>query len=132
MLEEYQTLGELKEFAEAQHQTIVVQSKRIQHLEAEVEHLKSMLSSTVPIIAEPNKNNPVVPLSDEESISRMELSKLRGISSQRDLTMEEARKVEIYSKILNQGKDGKSKPILPGKNLTNDELLTVYESESKS
>lgn len=119
MVEQYKSMGELVEFSEAQFKTIVEQTKKITELQNEIEHLKSMLVSTTPILNVPS----LVAIDDEETISRVQLHKLKEISQVRELTLEEARKLEIYSKIINQIENRPKKNAIPTKGVTNEDLV---------
>lgn len=63
-------------------------------LEEENKNLKLQLDSSL------SKNDIEIMTCSEESICKTQLEKLQTHSLQRELTLEEARKVEIYSKIL--------------------------------
>ena len=131
MMEDFKDLVELKDYCQAQYKTIVNQSKKINELESEVEHLKSLLSQTVPIIS-PETDVSLLITKNEESIAQMELKKLRDTSLSRELTMEEARKTEIYSKILQQVNANKKKKDPGTKDKGTDELLSIVDEGQSS
>jgi dsDNA-binding SOS-regulon protein len=93
---------ELRAFAEAQYQTILELSKKIQKIEEENSHLKQLLENSTPVLEEQKKEllGYNLDASNEEIISTIQLNKLKQISYDRELTLEETKKVEIYSKIL--------------------------------
>src|SRR5271170_5580033 len=100
-IEQYKSMDDLQLFAEAQNSTILQLSKKIQKLEEERDHLKKLLESSVPLIKEEGKEGAEKFLtSAEEAICIMQLERLRDISSSRELTLEESRRCEIFSKIL--------------------------------
>jgi hypothetical protein len=68
-----------------------------------------------------------ISVQDEESIAKMELKKLRDASLARELTMEEARKVEIYAKLLLQLKGQKQNKVPDTKTKSSAELLSLVE-----
>lgn len=126
---QYKDFGQLQEYAMAQEQTIIQLSKKNQRLQEEADHLKKLLESSVPLIQGEQKfSGDKFLTSSEESICVMQLEKLRDISVERELTLEEARRVEIFSKVLtisrNQPKtfEGKSK------NQSTEELLKLAEN----
>lgn len=130
MLNETKDLAELKAFSEAQQKTIVKLSKKNKELEEEVSHLKRLLESSVPIIA--TDNTPVIQAdkfltSDQEAICRMQLNRLKEVSYERELTLEEAKRVEIFSKIINVLENSPKTIKVETKNLDNKELLSLLE-----
>lgn len=84
-------------YIEASFQTIQEQTKKIKDLEAKNKQLEALLAKTVPVIAPAGEE--ISP--SEEQICRDQLRVLNLVSKERELTLEETRKVEIYSKILN-------------------------------
>lgn len=128
---QYQDFNQLQEFAQAQQKTIVQLSKKIQKLEDERDHLKQLLESSVPIIK--TEGSPSVEkflTSSEEAICTMQLEKLRDISMERELTLEETRRVEIFSKILATFRNTPKTIELKTKSLKPEELLSLVEEES--
>ena len=91
-----QDFEELKAYAEAQYETLQSQLQKITDLEAKNKHLEHLLAQTVPVVGESSPSN----MSDEERICRDQLRIFNQTSKERELTLEETRKVEIYSKIL--------------------------------
>lgn len=132
MLNEAKDLAELRAFSEAQQKTIVKLSKKNKELEEEISHLKKLLESSVPVIA--SDNAPVIQAdkfltSDQEAICRMQLNKLKEVSYDRELTLEEAKRVEIFSKILNVLENSPKTIKVETKNLDNKELLSLLEQD---
>ena len=124
MINDYKTLAELQEFAESQFKTIVTQKKKMQEMETEIVHLKKLLEHTAPVL----ELDSVFTLNDEETISRTQLQKLRDVSLSRELTLEEARKLEIYSKIINSLETRTKKQVLQSKKLSTDDLVRQLEA----
>ena len=103
MFQETKELSDLQAFCEAQQKTILGLTKKVKQLEEERDHLKGLLETTAPIL--PNPSSSVLPTekfltSDQEAICRMQLTKLRDVALERELTLEETKKVEIFSKII--------------------------------
>lgn len=97
----FQNIEEWQTFAEAQQQLLIQLNKKLFEKEEEIEHLKKLLSdSTTPLLEESKNKLLNTEEKDEEAICRMELFKLRQESTTRVLTLEEAKKVDIYSKLL--------------------------------
>lgn len=132
MLSETKDMAELKAFSEAQQKTIVKLSKKNKELEEEVTHLKKLLESTAPIIA-PDSNQVISTekflTSDQEAICRMQLNRLKEVSYERELTLEEAKRVEIFSKIINVLENSPKTIKVETKNLDNKELLSLLEQD---
>ena len=123
MINQFKEFDDLKAFANAQQKTLIELTKKNKAYEDENKHLKKLLEGAVPVI----NDRPTVDFSanDEESIAREQLFLLKQISKDKELSMEEARKVEIYSKILSAPK-GKSRDInANSKQLEAGELLTL-------
>lgn len=132
MLNEAKDLAELRAFSEAQQKTIVKLSKKNKDLEEEITHLKKLLESSAPVIV--SDNIPVIQTdkfltSDQEAICRMQLNKLKEVSYERELTLEEAKRVEIFSKILNVLENSPKTIKVETKNLDNKELLSLLEQD---
>jgi hypothetical protein len=121
---QYKDFNQLQEFAQAQQTTIIQLSKKIQKLEDERNHLKKLLESSVPLIS-PIKNENE---NDSEYICTMEISKLRDISTQRELTLEECRRLETYFKILTQINNRPKKEEKEVEKLSDSEVLKLVEN----
>ena len=132
MLEETKDLAELKAFSNAQQKTILKLTKENKQLKEEVTHLKKLLESTAPLVKTPEHNSIGEKFlsTDQEAICRMQLNKLKDVSIERELTLEEAKRVEIFSKILNVLENSPKTIKVESKNLDNSELLSLIEQES--
>lgn len=127
MIKDFKEYAELKSYAEAQHKTIVNLTKKNKGLEDEVNHLKKLLESSTPLVAPNNKFERLI-LTDEEAISVTQLEKLRDISLMRELTLEEAKRFEIFYKVLNSVRSKPKTIDATAKELGNDELLALVSS----
>jgi hypothetical protein len=135
MLSEVKDLAELRVFSEAQQKTIIKLSKKNKELEEEIVHLKKLLETTAPIIspapsAELSVSTEKFLTSDQEAICRMQLNKLKEISYERELTLEEAKRVEIFSKIINVLENSPKTIKVETKNLDNKELLSLLDQDT--
>lgn len=99
MIDTLTDIAEVKAFSQAQSKTIIELSRKNKELSDEVIHLKKMLEGSVPLIKE-KKDNINLGSNDQEYICRTEINKLRDISLDRELSLEECKKLDIYSKIL--------------------------------
>lgn len=114
-------LMELKAYADAQYQKILELSQKIKDKDYEIQHLKELLDGSVPTI-----KNKLKVGNDEEEICKRELHKLNTASKKRELTTEEAKKCEIYTKLLISL--GKKKPDEKDVGLSDEELMKLVET----
>ena len=131
MLANYKTEAELRQFAEASHKTLTAVMKKNKELTDEVEHLKKLVSGAVPIVR--NEESPLSVGSDEEEIAKIELRKLREKAMDSEsLMLEDAKKLEIYSKILSsksKKEDNKERDV---QELDATALLALVESPEEN
>lgn len=118
-------MEQLQLFAEAQQTTILQLSKKIQKLEDENKQLKS----SVPIIKTQVDNIQQFGENDSEYICTLEISKLKNVSLERELTYEEAKRLEIYFRLLNQLNLTSKKVEKEVKNISTDELLKLVDNK---
>lgn len=114
---------ELQSIIDAQTKTLITLNKKLKVVQDENEHLQKLLKQTNPIIVSMDEAG-----LDEELIARSELRKLRQRSQDMELTMEETKKVEIYSKIMNAIANKPKILTVNTKNLKTDELLSALDS----
>lgn len=130
MLDEAKDFAELRVFSEAQQKTIIKLTKKNKELEEEVTHLKKLLESTTPVIA--TNDVPVISTdkfltTDQEAICRMQLNRLKEVSYERELTLEEAKRVEIFSKIINVLENSPKTIKVETKNIDSKDLMSLIE-----
>lgn len=131
MLSAYKTEAELRAFAEAAQKTLMTVQKKNKELQEEVDHLKKLVAGAVPIIK--TEDSPIAVGSDEEEIAKIELRKLREKAMDSEsLMLEDAKKVEIYSKILNSRNKGEDKKEREVKELDSSALLALVESPEEN
>jgi len=87
--------SEFRQFVAAQELSITQLRDQIKIKDKEIVHLKELLAASVPVLDSVER----IEVQDEECIAEMQLQKLKGLAMNRELTLEEARKFEIYSKI---------------------------------
>jgi hypothetical protein len=134
MIDQYKTEAELREFAQAQMKTLLQVQKKNKELQDEINHLKKLVveGNALPIVNKDSSQLGVVG-SNEEEIAKIELNKLKIKSMDAEpLTLEEAKRVEIYSKILTSRmtKDDNnfSRDV---QELNSDALIAIAESDEK-
>lgn len=118
------TLEEWESFAEAQFQVITNLNKEINQLRQEKKQIEELLKTSVVPLA-PTLEDTVSP---EEQICRDQLRLLNSVSKERELTSEECRKVDIYTKLVISLSNftGKKKPSEID-HLKNEDLLKLVE-----
>lgn len=119
------TRQELSLYAESQHRTIQDLMKKNEALSAEVEHLKNLLLSTNKDL-QVGSSLKLDPL-NEDFICDLEIKKLKEISLVRVLTLEEAKRFDIYVKTKYLIKKGEP-PIDVPKSKTKSSLQDLIEA----
>jgi ribosomal protein S15P/S13E len=138
LVAQYSQPEQLKMLAEAQMSTITNLSKRIQSLEEENRKLKKDLSDNKKVLIPDNSlitlnssnSGTQIAIEDEEQIAIMQIHRLRDMSLERDLTFEEAKKLDIYYKILSSIRNKPKVIEVKAKNFTDAELLSLVNSSS--
>ena len=118
-LQKFKDFAELEAYSRAQYLTIVDLTKKLQKAEEEAKHLLGLVGH------QPTNIIPSSELLDnEEMICIVQIERLRQISESRELTLEEARKLEIFNKIVAGVRQEKTKDV-SGKAgaLSNKELI---------
>jgi len=93
--QEFNSTDEMKNYIQAQEKTLTELSRRIIQLETENLNLKNLLDE---FNIGSGKTDFIV--SDEEIICRTQISLLKNTALERQLTLEESRKVEIFTNLL--------------------------------
>lgn len=128
MAERYKSIEELRAYCNAQYKTIQKLSKKIAELEKDNEKLKNGI--------DPDKEGEIryqAPegMSDQEAICVLELSKLHLSSQQRELTLEECKKVDTYVKTLTTIRNENVKSPSKTTNISTEDLLKGLELMNK-
>jgi hypothetical protein len=132
MLEQFKDMGSLQKYAEAQYKTILSLSRRVKVLEEENVELKDLLEKSTPLLNEEKKNfvsYQVEASSDEEMIAKVQLARMKEISMGRELTLEEAKRVEIFTKIL-ANKGSNSSIAIQTQKMNSDDLLKMLDNDT--
>ena len=123
---------EQKEYTDAQFKTIVTLQKKLSKLEAENESMKLMLESNLPSIAFSTEDL-VSGISNEQLICETQIFILKERAVVQELTLEEARKFEVYTNILDGIKSkGNPKDQFNVSKVSNDDLLKLVESNGST
>lgn len=97
------SFNDLQSYSDAQFKTIVELNKQIAQLKAENESLKLMLNENIPNISL-QTSDIGIGISNEQLICETQILLLKNDAMFRPLTMEEARKLEIFSNVLEKVK----------------------------
>lgn len=128
MLEQFQSVEELKAYADAKYKTILKLNKQIQDLKKQVTDVKENTAKVVeqqaPVMFDMSSK---LASTDEETICVVQLRFIRDIAMIRELSKEEAQKVEIYAKTLNLIRNVPKKVEVNTKDLSNDQLLMLID-----
>lgn len=121
ILDKLENDSEKDAYIAAQYETINKLNKKLVNSEEKIRHLETLLSKTTPILS----INSSKQREDEENICRLEISKLRDVSVMRPLTLEEARKLETYHKILSNLKNLPKERLDGAKAVSESDLLSL-------
>lgn len=131
MAEEFKKndLKELQKYCDSQFATITELSKEIKKLEEENKSLKKILENSSQLLDKDERTGSIIIVSsDSEAICVLQLTKLKTLGNERELTYEEAKKVDIYTKLLFEIREGnKDKADEKLKNLTDAELIKLVK-----
>lgn len=131
------TDSDAKAYQKAQASTIISQTRQINELRKNLESLSKQCET---LTIENTKLKALAPasslessISDEESICLVQLALLNNMSMQRELTLEETKKAEIFTKTLLslRGRKPEEKEQSIG-NLSNEDLLAAMKSIGNS
>lgn len=125
MGEQFKDFAELKSYSDAQNKTILEQSRKLRERDEEIKHLKKLLEGAVPLIKEKKTSDKLVEGNDQEYICRVEINKLKSITEERELTLEECKRFDIYSKILKELANVPKTIEINTKGASEQELLAV-------
>lgn len=130
MAANFNSIEELRSYSQAQYQTIVDLSKKLKRSEAELDILREKLE-----VLSAQKNNTealekkdgVFDVTDEEAVCLTQLALLRNLALSRELTTEEAKKFEIFHKVINTIRNRKPPKENNLAELTTDELVKLID-----
>lgn len=130
MAEQFSTVAEMKKYSNAQYMTIVSLSKKINELQDENQDLKKqLLNSTPKEITEENQIIESLKMgADYEVIAKIQLNRYKEVAMERELSLEETKKVEILTKVLFAGQVKAKDPAKPNEHpdvMTNEELMKL-------
>lgn len=143
MVSQFKDMASLQGYCNAQYATITELGRQVNVLKEEKASLEKLLKDTVPSLPVGMPVNtsvsgscniiefPKYVVSPEEEICLQQLHILNSISKNRELTLEEARRLEIYSKIIISLKNAVKDIETPSQQLSNEDLLKLANSLSE-
>lgn len=124
---QYKELSQLQEYAQAQQSTILQLSKKLKNTEEERDHLKILLETSVPLIKTQPEGVEQIAENDAEYICNIEINKLKNLTTVRELTYEECKRLDTYFRILNQIHSKPNQSEREVKDLKTADLLKLVE-----
>lgn len=132
MAEQFNSVEEMKAYSNAQYKTILNQSKQIGQLQLENEKLKEEVAKLVKeatVGAATKSLEGSFQTSDEETTCVIQIAMIKQLAMSRELTLDETRKFEIFSKTLMSIRGKIEKTPEPTKAMSNEELLALMQAE---
>lgn len=99
---QFESYSELQKYCDNQYKTLQIIQKENTALKKEIEHLKDLLSSTTTLMSSSVES---FQPTNEELICEIQLTKLKDKAFQRELTLEETKRLEILVKSLHAIKE---------------------------
>lgn len=124
---------ELQEYSDTQFRTIVELKKQLEAAKEEVKSLKKMLEGNLPQLGISTSSLAPLGISNEQLICETQIALLKERAVSRELTLEEAKKLQIYTTILTEiRKNHEDAPDLSVQKLSDDELLKLVVNNDES
>lgn len=128
----FKSLKELRQYCNSQYLVINSLNKKIVILEEENKHLKEMLTKSTPILDAGNGSLEIYKnITDELAVCLMQIKLLRErCANGNELTFEEAKKLDIYTKLLIQLKQGDKPKENLAETISEEELIKILNGET--
>lgn len=134
LINQFKTEDEMRAFIGSQFKQILQLNKQIKELESQVTELKEKnKTSSLQLVKE---NIPLTTIdfsvsnNDAKTISQVQLARLKEVSLERELTLEEAKKVSIYNEIIKIREDANKTIKANAKVLNENDLIKLVEDNS--
>lgn len=132
LAQNFKSLKELRQYCNSQYAVINSLNKKIVMQEEEIKHLKELLTKSAAIVDDSSGSLQIYKdISDEQATCLMQIKILRDRSMSGELTFEEAKKLDIYTKLLMQLNSGEKSEENVTKSLSDEELLKLLNSEEE-
>lgn len=93
---EFSSIIELQEYCNAQYAALNNSLSRIKEMEAEIEHLKTLIGDSAQLV----EKKPELEVSAEQAICEMQIQRLQKAALQRELSLEETKRLDLLIKNL--------------------------------
>lgn len=107
----FKSYSELQGYSDKQYIALQKAAEKIQQLESEVDHLKTLLMNTTALIPKTEFE-----ISDEEVICDLQIARLKERSLQQELTLEETKKLDLLIKNKRLAKEQSTTIVADSKN----------------
>lgn len=127
------SFNELQEYSDTQFRTIVELKKQIESLKEENKSFKNLLEGNLPQLGIhiPELNN--LGISNEQLICEAQITLLKERAVSRELTLEEAKKFQIYTTVLSEIRHAKEDvPDVNVQKMSDEELLKLVVNNNES
>lgn len=132
LMKDFKEVSEWAAFAESQQKLIIELNQKNNQLNEKIAHLEQLLGSTVPaLVTDKPSEDGISITAAAETICRMEIAKLLDISTRMALTMEEAKRFEIYSKQLQSLQSKEPIREVKARNVSDKDLLLLAEGKDE-
>lgn len=136
LTEQFKTYEELQLFCASQFKQILTLSKKIKELEDKNSELskKDKENSKLTVISNNTEvastSTNLIVKDDAKTIAQVQLRMLKEMSFDRELTLDEAKRVEIFNKIANAQEEKPKTIKADAKTLGTDDLLSLIENDN--
>jgi hypothetical protein len=126
------SFSELQEYSDTQFRTIVELKKQIESQKEEIKSLKAMLEGNLPAIGINLSELGSIGIPNEQLICEAQITLLKERAVSRELTLEEAKKFQIYTTVLSDIRLAKQDtPNVNVQKLSDDELLKLVVNNNE-
>lgn len=124
LAQSFKTLKELRHYCDSQMMVISELNKKIVALQEENKHLQDLLSKSTPIISDASGSLEIYKnMTNELAVCLMQIKILKEKSEDGELSLEDTKKLEIYTKLLLNLKTDKPAGNKEVSDLSDEELL---------
>jgi len=134
LIEQFTSEDDLRKYASSQFKVIQNLTKQIAELRKENEELKSkpvQVQTVQSVITPMSSFESSLSTSDEETICIYQLRILRDLAVSRELTLEEAKKVDLFNKNLREIRNIPKKVEVSAKDMTTEQLLKAIDETTQ-
>lgn len=132
MAKQFGSVKELQEYCNSQYAVIIALNQKINELQEKNKSLESIVEKAAPLLAEQDGKLEVYKhMTDEMAICFIQIKLLKDKSFDSELSFEDTKKLEIFTKTLELLKSGAKLPDNAAKGLPDDEFRALLEEEFK-